>query len=201
MIQAYQNQADLHKLTASLLMDKAIDLVSRDDRQKAKAVNFGLIFGMGASGLCDTALKDYGVTMTLEEADQFRRRFFESYHEIAAWHRRISESLPRQTRTILGRRRIWKDQPKITELLNSPIQGTAADIMKKALGMLPNALKGTDAKIIACVHDEIILEVPENQSDQVAKILKNTMEEAGRFFLKTVPVVADVSIADCWADN
>jgi len=201
MIQAYQNQADLHKLTASLLMGKTIDQVNKEDRQKAKAVNFGLIFGMGPSGLCDTALKDYGVTMTLEEAEQFRRSFFDSYKGIAAWQERISESLPRQTRTILGRRRIWKHQPKITELLNSPVQGTAADIIKKALGVLASALKGTDSMIIACVHDEIILEVNEDNSQRVAEILRETMETAGRFFLKTIPVVVDVSVGDSWAEK
>lgn len=201
MIEAYRNQADLHRLTASLLMGKAIEQVSKEDRQKAKAVNFGLIFGMGAQGLCDTALKDYGVEMTLEEAEEFRRRFFENYKGIAAWQEGISQSLPRSTRTILGRRRVWKGRPKITELLNTPIQGTAADILKKALGMLPNALNGTGAKIIGCVHDEIILEAGEAGSERVATILRETMETAGRFFLKTVPVVAEVSVGDSWAEK
>jgi len=71
--------------------------------------------------------------------------------------------------------------------------------MKKALSMLPQDLNGTNAKIIGSVHDEIILEVSEAQTDIVAKILKDTMEEAGRHFLKTVPVVADVNISDNWA--
>ena len=73
--------------------------------------------------------------------------------------------------------------------------------MKKALGMLPIALKGTEAKIIAFVHDEIIFEVNEDASERVAKILRETMETAGRFFLKTVPVVVDVSVGDSWAEK
>ena len=167
----------------------------------AKAVNFGLIFAMNPYGLKDYARTTYGVHMTEEEAWDFSDQFFEVYQGLAKWHVDNVRSDTKETRTLSGRKRVWWSEVKLSELLNSPIQGTAADILKKALGMFPNALKGTEAKIIGCVHDEIILDVPEVQSEEAAQTLKETMEAAGRFFLKTVPVVVDVSIADSWADK
>lgn len=100
-----------------------------------------------------------------------------------------------------GRRRVWNHTPKITELLNSPIQGTSADITKKALTLLPRDLEGTRAIIVGCVHDEIILEAPIEAEDQVALILKETMELAGREFLKMVPVLAEVIVGGSWAQK
>ena len=81
------------------------------------------------------------------------------------------------------------------------MQGTAADINKKALAILPEALKGTGAKIVGTVHDEIILEVPADTARQAALTLKKTMEKAGREYLREVPVVVDVSVADSWAEK
>ena len=110
----------------------------------------------------------------------------------------IQEQQPSETRIPLGRRRVWENTPKITELLNSPIQGTSADITKKALTLLPQALEGTRAKIIGCVHDEILLEAPIETEDEVGLILKKTMELAGREFLEKVPVVVEVVGARSW---
>jgi len=201
MIEAYRNGEDLHRLTASLISGRPIDSVTKQDRQAAKAVNFGLIYAMGAQGLCEYAREAFGMTLSEEQAVQFRQRFFEAYPGIAAWHEETQEKQPNETRTILGRRRFWNNTPKITELLNSPIQGTSADIIKKVLSMLPNALEGTRAMIVGCVHDEILLEVPIEATDEVALILKETMEEAGKSVVKTVPVEADVIIVSSWAEK
>jgi len=141
------------------------------------------------------------VTLSEKQAIQFRRKFFEAYPGIAAWHKEIQEKMPTETRTILGRRRLWKNPPKITELLNSPVQGTSADIIKKALSMLHYALEKTRAKIVGCVHDEVLLEVPIEATDEVAFILKETMEESGRTLLKIVPVEADIVVVDTWAEK
>ena len=84
----------------------------------------------------------------------------------------------------------------MTELLNTPVQGTSADILKRALILLPEALEGTGSKIIACVHDEIIIEVPEQYSNEAARILRQTMIEAGQNYLKSIPVEVDVVVAD-----
>jgi DNA polymerase I-like protein with 3'-5' exonuclease and polymerase domains len=84
------------------------------------------------------------------------------------------------------------------KLLNAPVQGAAADITKKALSMLQESLEATDARILGCVHDEIILEVPKETLGNAKSILQITMEKAGQAFLQYVPVESEESISDCW---
>lgn len=107
----------------------------------------------------------------------------------------------RESRTLSGRRILYREQPGITALLNTPVQGTAADIVKKALGMLVPVTKRLGGSIIATVHDEILLEVPEAEAREAARELKSAMEAAGAYYLKKVPVVAETLIADSWADK
>ena len=100
-----------------------------------------------------------------------------------------------------GRIRSWPEgqEPKLTELLNTRVQGTAADIMKHALALLHVALEGTDAKLLCCIHDEVLVEAPKVQADEVAEIVENTMKEAGNRFLRHVPLEVEVTIAHNWA--
>ena len=201
MINAYKNGEDLHKLTASLITGKPLDEITKEDRQAAKAVNFGLIYAMGAKGLRDYAEKQYGVLMTEQQASDFRNKFFEAYNGIYNWHQSVQSTQDRQTRTLGNRRRIWQDAPKITETLNSPIQGTSADIIKMALCLLHNKISGTDIKVVACIHDEIILEAPINEVEKAQEILRDSMVEAGQVYLKNVPVVVDVSVVGNWSEK
>lgn len=106
-----------------------------------------------------------------------------------------------EIRTLLGRRRQWSEQPWVTATSNSIVQGTAADITKQALALLPVALAGTGAKLIGTVHDEILLEVPESTADDAALILKETMEAAGRLYLKRVPVEAEAGVVNNWSEK
>lgn len=199
MINAFSRRLDLHRLTAAIISGKEMEQITKDERQAAKAVNFGLIFAMGAEGLMNYAREKYGVQMTLQEANDFRSRYFSTYKGIRAWHKKVGNTPCQETRTIGNRRRIWAAPAPLTELLNTSIQGTAADIVKKALSLLPERLRDTEAKLIGCVHDEIILEVQEFHAEKASKILKDTMIEAGKYYLKEVPVEVDVSIADSWA--
>lgn len=201
MIEAYQNDEDLHRLTAALIADKSLDQVEKSERQAAKAVNFGLIYAMGAKGLAEYAYNNYGVQMSLKQAETFRKRYFEAYQGIARWHGAIKRRLPREIRTVGDRLRRWPDEPKLTELLNTPVQGTAADITKAALAKLPTALKETGARLIGTVHDEILLEAPEDTAERAAQILQQVMEQAGRHYLRKVPVKAEVAIALNWAEK
>jgi DNA polymerase I-like protein with 3'-5' exonuclease and polymerase domains len=139
--------------------------------------------------------------MTVEQAETFRSRFFNAYRGLERWHRTVSASGDMSTRTLGGRLRQWRSDPKLTGLLNTPVQGTAADIVKKALAMLADVLSGTGVKIIGSVHDEIILEAPQAKAEWASAILKSTMEQAGRHYLTLVPVVAEVAIADSWAEK
>lgn len=201
MIDAYSKGLDLHQLTASLVTGKQIGQITKEERQAAKAVNFGLIYAMGADGLRAYAKETYGVNMTKDLALIFRQRFFAGYQGLANWHRLTGLKPAFEVRTLSGRRRQWQFPAKITELLNTPVQGTSADILKVALAQLPEALAGTGAKIIGCIHDEVILEVPEDRTEEAAGILKDVMEAAGRKYLKRVPVLAEPSIANSWAEK
>jgi DNA polymerase-1 len=201
MIEAYRTGGDLHRLTASLVTGNAIDDITKEQRQAAKAVNFGLIFAMGARGLQAYSQDVYNVEMTIEEAEDFRERYFKAYEGIRKWHDSIKRNPPRTSRSLTGRRYFHRDDAGLAGLYNTPVQGSAADIIKNALGMLVKTLDGTGARIIAVVHDEIILEAPSENSLKAAAILKQTMEEAGKAYMPDVPLVADAQIASSWAEK
>ncbi|MDF5725193.1 MAG: bifunctional 3'-5' exonuclease/DNA polymerase [Rhizonema sp. PD37] len=198
MLKAYQQGRDLHALTASLISGKPLTSVTAVDRQLAKAINFGLIYGMGVAKLQMYAETEYGVMMTLEEAQRFRKRFFQAYSGVAKWHDRIRRTVYgrgiREIRTIGGRRRRWANKPRLSELLNHPVQGTSADITKIAIAKLFKTLGKTDAKLIGTVHDEILLECPEQQVATVSRILQKCMVSAAAQFLNPLPVLVEVQI-------
>ena len=195
MMEAYRNGDDLHRLTASLMLGKSIETVTAQERQMAKAVNFGLLFAMGAGGLKGYSEHSYGVEMTLEQAEQFRNGFFKAYTGMAQWHRSLKRNPPTEGRTLTGRKFAFSKDTGLSVLSNTPVQGTAADIAKKALGMLVTRLKGTDTHIVGVIHDEIILESPDENAGEAAVLLKSTMEEAGNSILKHIPCQADASVS------
>lgn len=199
MIQAYRDGEDLHRLTASLVLEKDINEISKSERQAAKAVNFGLVFGMGAAGLKAYAADTYGTTMTMDEAELFKKRYFEAYKGVNKWHWNIKKTLPVSSRTLAGRKHNYGSDSGMSGRFNTPIQGTAADILKNALGMLYLKIQGTNICIVAVVHDEIVLECDANKTQEVSKLLKRVMEEAGNRYLKEVPCIAEVSVSDSWA--
>lgn len=199
MIQAYKKGEDLHKLTASLILQKPLNTITKEERQAAKAVNFGLVFGMGGQGLKAYAADTYGSQMTLEEAELFRDRYFKAYQGVATWHGRIKRTLPGESRTLSGRKHVYRPDAPMAGRYNTPIQGTAADILKNALGKLYLAIKDQDTYIVAVVHDEIVLECPEDKAHAMAELLATTMEEAGARYMKDVPTLAEASISDSWA--
>jgi len=156
---------------------------------------------MGAEGLRGYAKVVYNLDLTLEEAKRFRSMFFQSYPGIAAWHQWTSSKISADAKTLSGRKRLWQSTAKITELLNTPVQGTAADITKKALALLPQRLAGLGARIVGTVHDEIILEVPQEMAKDSAANLQRTMIEAGQAYLSRVPVDVEVTIGETWAEK
>jgi len=200
MIEAYQKGEDLHCLTASLLTKTLIEEVTDEQRQSAKAVNFGLLFAMGAKGLRNYARNTYGVEMSLPQAQAFKAKFFASYSGFDSYVRQLKSRKLKQLRTQSGRvRKYKKGYASLTHALNTPIQGTAADIIKRALADLPAQLDATKAQIVACIHDEIILEVALSQAEATRQILEQVMIEAGQRYLPDLPVVVESVIADSWA--
>lgn len=203
MVSAYRNSEDLHTLTASLITGKPREEVTKQDRQKAKAANFGLLYGQGPPGFQKYAKNNYGVEMSLEEATEFREHFFKAYAGLKRWHFETGrkQDFTREVRTLLNRRRLLvPGEAKYTELLNTPIQGTAADITKLALIKLDQMLP-KKAKIVGCVHDEILVESPESDAEYVKECVQTAMESAGSEILHHVPVVADAKICDDWSEK
>jgi len=205
MIAAYSQGEDLHKLTASLVIDKHVDSITEEERQLGKIINFGLIYGMGAKKFRNTAQSEYGLTLTLQKASQFRKKFFNSYSGIKCFHTAIRQQWQkgiRESRTLGGRRRLWsKDtKPLLNEMLNNPIQGLSADIIKLALTLLFKSLQGTNAKLICVVHDEILIECPVAEVESVKVLLERSMVKAGNKFLNPISCEVEVKELDSWGE-
>jgi DNA polymerase-1 len=200
MLDAYQRGDDLHTLTARQLTGKAE--VSKADRQLAKAVNFGLLFGLGAKGLRAYARSNYGLDLTEEEAARYRRAFFESYPGLAAWHRREGQSRKKECRTLAGRRRLLDDKTPYTHRLNSPVQGTEADGTKLALALLwERREQAPGASPVLAVHDEIVVETNADQANAVVDWLKAAMVDAMAPLVDPVPVEVEVQVTTTWGGD
>jgi DNA polymerase-1 len=208
LLDAYLNGLDVHTQTAALVLKKDVAAVTKEDRQLAKAVNFGLLYGQSAEGLCQYAKTSYGVKMTVSEATTFRNRFFMAYQGLAKWHERTKRAASadlKETRTLLGRRRLLKGGPsnwwlRFSSGVNSPVQGTCADGFKLALVKLSEELP-KEVKIISTVHDEIILESPRAMAQGAAETMKRCMIEAMSQVLQGVPIEVGVSIGPDWASK
>jgi DNA polymerase I len=207
MLEAYRRGEDLHAATGRSLMGR--EDITTQERDLAKAVNFGLLYGQGAAGLREYARNKYDVRMTLEEARRYRRRFFETYPGLKAWH----ESQWHQhkqgsttTRTLSGRRR--RQVRRFTERVNAPVQGTGADGQKLALALLyERRHECPGAFPIACVHDEIVAECAEGDVDATAAWLERAMVDGLAEVLALgdsedylVPVEAEVKAGKTWGD-
>ncbi|CAM2006006.1 DNA polymerase [Acanthopleuribacter pedis] len=204
MMEAYRNGQDLHRLTAALTMGKAVEAVTADERQAAKAINFGLIYAMGAGGLQASAKNSYGVSLSENEAATFRRRFFENYHGIARWQRGLEAFAKKyqHVRTAGGRIRAYGEGPmRITEVFNTPVQGTAAEGLKSALCLFwdKTRAQAVDAAIVAIIHDEIIVEAHADQVDLAKTLLNEAMIEGISWLVPNVPFVADAAVTESWA--
>lgn len=205
MCRAYQQGRDLHRLTAAHIFNTDIDTVTDEQRRLGKIVNFGLIYGMGAKKFCITTARDYGIYLKTEEAKLFRDRYLQLYQGIADYHilvRKQWQKGVRVSRTIDGRRRLWSKQnpPTLNEMLNYPIQGTNATILKRAIASVDrlSERQQLDINLIAVVHDEILLECPNQIAKRAANLLSRCMLDAARPLLDPIPVIVDVKIADSW---
>jgi DNA polymerase-1 len=205
MIQAFQNGQDLHALTALQITGKSE--VSKEDRQLAKVLNFGLCYGMGAERLRGYARDQYGVSMTLDEAESYRTAFFNTYPGLRAWHRRASgprrmylRSPVVETRTLSGRR--VKNVDRFTDRLAFPVQGSAADGLKRTLALMwERRHECPTATPVMVVHDEVVIEAPKRDADQVVAWLKKCARDGMAPLLDPVPAVIDVSVLKSWAEE
>jgi len=197
LLEAYQHGEDLHTRTARTVL--GIEEVTGHHRQLAKALNFGLLYGMGARGFRQYAKSQYGLNLTEQEAGSYRDAFFRAYPALAAWHRRVRSRRTKETRTLAGRRRLLDDKTPDTQRLNTPVQGTGADGLKLALSLLwERRDKVPGAFPILAVHDEIVVEASEEQAVDAAEWLKSAMVEAMAPKLDPVPVEVEVRTARTW---
>jgi DNA-directed DNA polymerase len=202
LINAFKNNQDIHRITASQVFNTPFDEVTDLQRRNAKAVNFGIIYGMGAFSLS----QDLGITK--KEADNYIKSYFEKYPKIKEFIDKSVEDARKlgYAKTIFNRRRYIKEinssnfiQRSFGErvAMNMPVQGTAADIIKIAMVKVYNRLKneGLKSKLILQVHDELIIETYENEEKQVAEILQQEMENAVKL---NVPICAEVHSGKNW---
>ena len=210
LLEAYKEGKDTHAITAGMLLNKKPEDVTKQERQLAKAVNFGLLYGQGAKGLKDYASSSYGVDISESEAKDYRDAWFKAYPAFATWHytARIEAERLMIVTTPLGRKRGFcssedGDHFSATKAYNTPIQGGAAEVMLAALGRLPDLLSSLDAKPIAVIHDEVIVESSLNDAPRVIKVLEDAMVQG---MLDVFPEAStlglvEANISSSWADK
>ena len=200
MIQAFRENKDIHRTTASTIFNIPLEEVTDTYRRYAKAVNFGIIYGISDFGLSEN------VGITVKEAKKYIEDYLKKYPKIKEYMDNTKNIAVEKgyVETKFGRRRyiqniksqnyIIREQAKRIAM-NAPIQGTAADITKIAMVKIEERIKREklDAKILLQVHDEIIVECNNNIKDKIANILKEEMEKAA---VLQVPIIADIRISE-----
>jgi DNA polymerase-1 len=197
MLAAYRDGVDLHTLTAQRVL--GISEVTPEQRQLAKAINFGLLYGMGARGFRQYAKGQYGLDLTEEQAGRYRDAFFKAYPGLKRWHRSTPNNSI-ETRTLAGRRRA--NVQRFTEKLNFPVQGTGADGLKAALALLWERREQIPTAFpVLVVHDEIVIECDEDQAGAAGDWLKAAMIDGMEPLIAPVSVGVDVKVGRTWGGN
>jgi DNA polymerase I len=201
-IEAFNSGADLHRVTAAQVFNASLDQVTKDQRDFAKRLNFGVVYGIGAQRF---ALM---TGLSVPEAENVLRRYFTTYRQLDTYLRDAADRAvrERQARTASGRlvrfRYDENDRQQISMTQrngkNTPIQGTSADILKRALRLLKDELRETNAKVVNIIHDEIVVEADADEADSIAEKVERVMRVAGEEYVKTVPVKVETEIAEEW---
>jgi DNA polymerase-1 len=202
--QAFQSGEDIHAMTASQVFGVPLEGMDPMVRRKAKAINFGIIYGISAFGLA----QQLGIPNA--EAKQYIEAYFARYPEIRTYMDATRDLARKQgwVSTLFGRKcfvpGIQEKNPALRSFaeraaINAPIQGGAADIIKRAMVRLPDALAAErlSARMLLQVHDELVFEVPEAEVEATKAVVRRVMEGAARL---TVPLVVDVGVARTWAE-
>ncbi|MCJ7850432.1 DNA polymerase I [Pseudomonas monteilii] len=202
LLHAFRNDLDVHRATAAEVFGVALEDVTTDQRRKAKAINFGLIYGMSAFGLA----KQIGVDR--KQSQDYIDRYFARYPGVLAYMERTRAQAAEQgfVETLFGRRLYLPDinakNPALRKgaertAINAPMQGTAADIIKRAMVNVDNWLSesGLDARVILQVHDELVLEVREDLVQQVKDEIRQHMSKAAEL---DVPLLVEAGIGANW---
>ncbi len=205
MLAAFRAGEDIHATTAAAVYGVDPGAVDKDMRRHAKAINFGLIYGMSAFGLKNAT------DLTLAEAENFVKAYFDKFPGIKKYLDEIRVTAAREgyVETLLGRRRYFPNlmggknyalrSREEREAINSPIQGTAADIMKLAMLKIPPAIEAAKLKgqMLLQVHDELVLECPREELDKTARLVKDTMAEA---YPLSIPLATEAKWGRSWGE-
>jgi len=208
MLQAFRDDQDIHATTAAAVFGTAVDAVTPEMRRRAKAVNFGLIYGMSPFGLSKTT------DLTLGEAEEFVRVYFRTFPGVRSFLDRTRQQASEQgfVETLLGRRRYFPQLVRGSgavaeaarsraerEAINAPIQGSAADIIKLAMLRLPHRLRqdGLEIPMLLQVHDELVFECPQAALRRAASAIQDVMQNAYRL---AIPLKTDAKYGPNWAE-
>ena len=201
LLDSFAKNQDVHSRTASQVFEVELDEVSGEQRRAAKAINFGLMYGMSAFGLAKQ------LDVTRHEAQDYMNRYFEQYPKVAEFMKTIKAEAKENAYvdTLFGRRLYF---PEIKNrngrvragaeraAINAPMQGTAADIIKKSMLLVYAEIKDNpDIRMIMQVHDELVFEVKEEKLDQLTKVVKDLMENAVQL---DIPLKVDTGVGDNW---
>jgi DNA polymerase-1 len=204
LIEAFRKGEDIHKFTASLVAGVPLEQVSAEMRQRAKAVNFGILYGQQAFGLSQA------LAIPMHEARQFIQQYFERFPAVHAFLEQCKEQarVSGRTRTMTGRERLLPDIHSTNAqvraaaerlAINSPVQGTAADLIKLAMLKVQSDLEagGFEAQMILQIHDELLFEAPNAEMDRLKELVRADMEGV---MTLDVPLTVDVSVGRNWKE-
>ena len=199
LIEAFHKKQDVHKLTASIILNKHIDEITKDERQIGKSCVFALIYGAGAERLRQYAQSQFSIAISLEEATIYRNKFFEAFPGIRRWHKKQSNE-PVTTRSLSGRWRIGVEN--YSEKLNSPDQSTGADGLKLALALLwERRIECPASYPVIAAHDEIVIETTEKEAEKAKSWLIKAMKDGIEYMLHPIPVEVEATIAQNWSEK
>ena len=204
MCDAFEKGEDIHKQAASKVLHKPIDEITKEERSRAKAVNFGIVYGISDFGLSEQ------LGITRKAAKTYIEQYLEEYSGIKKYMEDVVNTAKEKgyAETEFGRRRYIKELQSSNYMvrefgkraaMNTPIQGTAADIMKIAMIKVYEELKKRNlkSKIVLQVHDEMMIEALQEEKEQIKQILKDCMQNATKLI---VPLIAEISEANNWYD-
>jgi DNA polymerase-1 len=202
LVEAFRNGEDIHTRTAAEVFGVPPIMVTAEHRRNAKAVNFGIVYGQTPFGLAAT------LGIPRKEAETYIRAYFERYAGVRRWLDQTISEVRRSGVSInlFGRRRPIPDMQSRNPnargfaertAVNTPLQGTAADLIKLAMIRIDEKLRGLETHMVLQVHDELIFEAPPEEVDTVRAFVKTEMENVRRF---EVPLLVDVGVGDNWRD-
>ena len=209
LLELYENDEDVYRATAAKMLDLLPEDVTKKQRELAKALVLGMLYGLSAYGLPNYAFKNYGIKMGFEEAEDYVEAFYALYPKIAEYHRNTraefykNGSVDRQT--LAGRRR--DGITVINEAINMPVQGAAADGLKIAMARVHERLKKFEgsAFIVATIHDELLIECDEGDADEILGIVEEAMVEAMNELINKdepkVPIKVEGRVTKIWTKD